>query len=135
MKVPGAGRGSLIWAWASVAGLVLGAFGPWVKAPFGTSISGLDGSNDGWIIIGLAAAAAALLAWIQRMPGRRTFGRAFFVFLAAGVCAVVAYHDRGNVSGHKMLAVGWGLNLTLVAAVSLGIAAIVVHANTTTPET
>lgn len=123
------GSGSLIWAWASIAGLVLGAFGPWAKAPFGTSISGLDGSNDGWIIIGLAGVAAAVLTWIQRKPGRRVFGRALLIFVAAGVSVLISYHDRSNVSGEKLLQVGWGLNLTLAAAVSLGVSAIAVHAS------
>ena len=116
-----------IWAWISIGALALGSFGPWVKGPFGTSVSGLDGSNDGWLTLGAAVVAAILLARIQVAPGRRVVGRAFLLFLVAGIAAFTAIHDRSNVSDSKLLQVGWGLNLTLVAGISLALAAIAVQ--------
>jgi hypothetical protein len=122
------GLASIAWAWISVGALALGSFGPWIRSPLGGSISGLDGSNDGWLTLGAAVIAALALARIQIAPGRRVVGRVLLIVLAAAFAAFVAYHDRENVSHVKLVEVGWGLNLTLVAAISLGLAAIAVHA-------
>jgi Na+/H+-translocating membrane pyrophosphatase len=74
-----------------------------------------------------AVIAAIVLARIQIAPGRRVIGRVSLLLLIAGLSGIVAFVDRGNVSEKKLLQVGWGLNLTLVAAISLGLAAIAVH--------
>ncbi len=46
---------NLVWlGFAAAAGMVIGGFGPWGKVVglVNTSISGTDGSNDGWIVVG-----------------------------------------------------------------------------------
>ena len=118
-----------VWAWISIGALVIGSFGPWAKSPFGTSVSGFDGSNDGWSTLAAAVIAAIVLARIQIAPGRRVIGRVFLLVLVAGLSGIIAFVDRGNVSDKKLLQVGWGLNLTLVASISLGLAAIAVYAS------
>src|SRR5207245_10709136 len=51
----------LIWIGASALLMAVGAFGPWVKA-FAISVSGTDGSNDGWVVLGAAVVGAGLAA-------------------------------------------------------------------------
>jgi hypothetical protein len=118
-----------VWAWISIGALAVGSLAPWAKGPFGSSLSGLDGSNDGWSVLGAAVIAAIVLARIQIAPGRRVIGRVFLLLVMAGFSGLIAFVDRGNVSDKKLLEVGWGLNLTLVAAISLGLAAIAVYAS------
>lgn len=43
-------RGFMIAVGAGAAAMVLGAFGPWVKV-LTLSVSGVDNSNDGWLVI------------------------------------------------------------------------------------
>jgi hypothetical protein len=57
------------WAVGSLAGMALGAFGPWVTVVgfASASVAGTDGSNDGWVVVAAAVAAlVALLVHIRR---------------------------------------------------------------------
>ena len=109
-------------AWIAAFLMALGAIGTWVSAP-GRSVSGIDGTNDGWIV-GAVAVATALL--VYRVRGRRECG---LVMLAASlVSAGVSAYDRSHlerlVDGAALgplVRVGWGLNLDLLASVGLGI--------------
>src|ERR1051326_5453235 len=44
------------WGIGSCAAMALGAFGPWAHV-LGVSVGGTDGTNDGWIVLGLALLA------------------------------------------------------------------------------
>jgi hypothetical protein len=112
--------------------MLIGAFGPWGKVIglINTSISGTDGSNDGWFVVGAAVVGAlALFGWWQ---GR---GRwlALGPLLAGAAGLLVTYSDRGNVtdiesSSTTNLAhfqVGWGLNLAMGASAGLGVVGLV----------
>ena len=82
------------WGVASCALMALGAFGPWVTA-LGESVSGTDGSNDGWIVVG--AAVVGLIAdalTFRTVPGR---GKAVWCLLAGGLGTAVTIYDRHNV--------------------------------------
>lgn len=120
-------KGLQYWALASAAGMVLGAFGPWVKA-LGQSVSGVDGSNDGWFLI--ACAALGGLLFYATRPSR---GAGIWALLAGAGGVAITLYDRNNVQqaidqGGALTAalasVGWGLNLGLAASVSLGIAGL-----------
>ena len=39
--------------------MVVGALGPWATV-FGSSVSGTDGSNDGWLVVAAAAIGGGL---------------------------------------------------------------------------
>ncbi len=108
---------------AAVALVLLGAFGPWVKGPLGISVSGTDGSNDGWLVAGAAAIAGiCLLIYAQ---GRRKV--ALLIGLAASVASFgIALYDRHHVrhalANVPAAQVGWGLNLAMIASVGLALA-------------
>src|SRR4051794_36379945 len=104
------------WVLASAALMVLGAFGPWVKA-LGQSVSGTDGSNDGWAIAGIALLGALLF-----YGARERRAGAVFAFLAGGGGVAITLYDRHNVQHaidqggslvQGLASVGWGLNLAL----------------------
>jgi hypothetical protein len=108
-------------AWIAAFLMALGAVGAWVSTP-ASSVSGVDGTNDGWIV-GAVAVAAALL--VYRARGRRECG---LVMLAASVVSAgVSVYDRSHlerVAGQSLgplVRVGWGLNLDLLASVALGL--------------
>ena len=120
------------WGLASAAAMLLGAFGPWGKANIGfagVTVSGTDGSNDGWLVVAAAlvgggAVLAAQVRDSQRWP---------IVALLAGVASGwVTWSDRRNFQDRAdevdegIVQVGWGLNLALAASVSLVVAAAVI---------
>jgi len=116
------------WVLGSGVLMVIGGFGPWVTA-FGISVSGTDGSNDGWFVVAVAAIGGGLFYYMRQ---RRDAG--VWVILAglAGV-GVTAYDrsnvqnaiDRGGPFAQAVAQVGWGLNLALIASISMGIAGVV----------
>ena len=115
------------WVVASAALMVVGSFGPWAKV-LGFTVSGTDGSNDGWFVVAIAVVAGAVLLWKRRKT------QAGFAAIVGGVLgASVAMYDRSNVkdaaseSGEvgELVQVGWGLNLALVASISLAISGAV----------
>jgi hypothetical protein len=116
------------WVLGSAALMVLGAFGPWVKA-LGQSVGGTDGSNDGWLVVA-AAVIGGLLFYVTRR--HRAAGVWAFLGGIAGV-AVTLYDrsnvqdaiDRGGLFAQALVQVGWGLNLALAASVSMSLAAAV----------
>jgi hypothetical protein len=115
------------WVVVSAALMVVGSFGPWAKV-LGFSISGIDGNNDGWFVIAIAVVAGGVFLW------KRETTQAGFAAIAGGVLgASVAIYDRTNVKDAaaeggelgELVQVGWGLNLALVASISLAIAGAV----------
>lgn len=112
-----------IIAWVALgaaAAMVVGAFGPWIKAPFGISVSGTDGANDGWVIVGSAALGALGALGFGRL-GQRAY---CVITLAGGIAgAATGWYDRGEVRDRIEAAdfgsIGWGLNLSLVASAVL----------------
>src|SRR2546423_2647021 len=109
-------------AWIAAFLLALGALGTWVSAP-GSSVSGVGGAHDGWIVAAVAVAAGAL---VFRVRGRRECG---LVMLAASLLSLgVSAYDRthlGRVIGSTpvgpLARAGWGLNLDLLASVAPGV--------------
>ena len=115
------------WIVVSAALMVIGSFGPWAKV-LGVSISGTDGGNDGWFVIAIAAVAGAVFLW------QREVMQAGYAAIAGGVLgASIAIYDRTNIEDAadetgrlgELVEVGWGLNLAMVASISLAIAGVV----------
>ena len=75
--------------------MAIGAIGPWAKSPLGISVSGLDGSNDGWLILGCAALAGSVLFQHYRS---RSFGILFVALVVGVVGTGIAYYDRDNIN-------------------------------------
>jgi hypothetical protein len=118
----------LLWIEASAALMLIGAFGPWVKA-LGVSVSGTDGSNDGWVVV-----VAALFGGVLAAITYKNRGAGFFALIGGVAGLSTAAYDRNNVqdkisNGGDLLrsvaSVGWGLNLCLFASISLAIAGAV----------
>lgn len=116
------------WVFGSAALMIVGAFGPWVKA-LGQSVGGTDGSNDGWLVVA-AAVIGGLLFYVLRE--RRAGG--VWALLAGGAGIAITLYDRSNVQNaidnggaftQALVQVGWGLNLALAASVSMAVAAVV----------
>lgn len=116
------------WLLGSAALMVIGAFGPWAKA-LGVSVSGTDGSNDGWLVVAAAVIGGALF-WGTRV---QRYG-AMWGLLGGVAGAGITLYDRSNIQnainqagplGRALAQVGWGLNLDLLASISMAVAAIV----------
>ena len=107
--------------------MVIGAFGPWAKV-LAVSISGTEGGNDGWFVVAIAVVAGAVFLWTRETT------QAGYAAIAGGVLgASIAIYDRTNVKDAasengqlgELVQVGWGLNLALVASISLALAGAV----------
>ena len=115
------------WVAASVGLMVVGAFGPWVEL-LGLSARGTDSGNDGWFVVAVAVVAGAIFRWQRRTP------RAGAAAIAGGVLgAIITIYNRLNVgdaggeSGQaaELVQAGWGLNLAILASISLAISGVV----------
>jgi hypothetical protein len=121
------------WVLGSGVLMVVGAFGPWATV-FGFSVSGTDGSNDGWLVV----AAAAIGGGLYYAMRRRSDAGVWPLLAGLAGLAVTAY-DRQNLQVTGVFAgvvqVGWGLNLALIASVSMAIAGVfaVVQARRSAP--
>jgi hypothetical protein len=120
-------QGVQAWALGSAGLMVIGAFGPWAKV-LGMSVSGTDGRNDGWMLAAFAA-IAALLSFARSTS--KTTG--FWLVLAGLAGAGITLYDRNQFSaaisqagplGQALAQVGWGLNLAMLASISLTISGI-----------
>ncbi|MDT4891481.1 MAG: hypothetical protein QOE97_516 [Pseudonocardiales bacterium] len=110
------------WVLGSAALMVLGAFGPWVKA-LGQSVGGTDGSNDGWLVVAAAVIGGALFYATRAHRGGGVWA------MLGGVAGVaVTLYDRSNVQNaidkggtftQALVQIGWGLNLALAASASM----------------
>lgn len=115
------------WVVGSAALMVVGSFGPWAHV-LGLAVSGTDGSNDGWFVVAAATIAAAAFVW-QRETARA--GVAAIMGGALGAIATV--YDWSNLRDAAaesaeladLIEVGWGLQLALVASISLALAGVV----------
>jgi hypothetical protein len=115
-----------VWVLASAGLMLLGAFGPWVKA-LGISVGGTDGSNDGWLVV-----AAALVGGLIFLAARTQKSAGIWPLLGGIAGVAVTVYDRnhindvsnGNALASALVQIGWGLNLALIASVSFGIAGL-----------
>ncbi len=114
------------WVGISAGLMVIGGFGAWATV-LGISVDGTKG--DGWLVIGAAAFGAGLA---YAMRGTRWAGVWAIVGGVVGL-GVTAYdrshlesiiNNAGALAG-ALLRVGWGLNLALIASISMAIAGAV----------
>jgi hypothetical protein len=114
------------WVLGSAALMVVGAFGPWVKA-LGQSVGGTDGSNDGWLVV-----AAAVISGLLFYAMRAQRAAAVWPLLGGIAGLAITLYDRSNVQNaidkggpfaQALVQVGWGLNLGLAASASMTVAA------------
>jgi hypothetical protein len=120
-------QGIFWWVVASGGLMLIGAFGPWVKA-FAVSASGTDGSNDGWIVVGAAAVGAGVF-WLKG----ETKLAGVWPLLGGAAGTLTTIYDRGKVQDaideggaltQAVVQIGWGLNLAMIASISLAMAGI-----------
>jgi hypothetical protein len=123
---------TLIWFGLGAAvAMAVGAFGPWGKVVgiVNVSISGTDGSNDGWLVVGAAGVGVACLFAYAGVGKPAAIG----VLLAGAAGAAVGIYDRSNVtdlndeSGTNLasIEVGWGLNLAIGASIALAVIGLI----------
>ena len=116
------------WVLGSATLMVVGAFGPWVKA-LGQSVGGTDGCNDGWLVVAAAVIGGALFYATRANRGGGVWA------LLGGIAGVaITLYDRSNVQNaidkggaftRALVQVGWGLNLALAASASMAVAGAV----------
>ena len=102
--------------------MVVGAFGPWLKL-FGNAVRGTAVGNDGWIVVALAVLAGAAFLWMRRSQ------LAAIPAIAGGALgAYTAIENRrilDDVEDAEFFQIGWGLNLAILASISLAISGLV----------
>lgn len=126
---PGVAPGlrTAFWPAAVCAGgMALGAAGPWARGPLGTTVSGLDGPSDGWVLLG-AAAISGLCLCLHHMSARRgSLPLLLLVGLAGAGATLYDWQSLSSATGDSsdVVQVGWGLHLGLVSSVGLVIFAL-----------
>lgn len=111
------------WVLGSAAAMVVGAFSPWMKIFSGTS-RGIDGVNDGWLVVIAAVTGGAAFLW------KRDMASAGVVIGCGCLGGAFAIYDRMLTSDLAegtggLIRVGWGVNLTIIASISLAAAGLV----------
>ena len=108
--------------------MVMGAFGPWINA-LGVGVSGLEGSNDGWIVL-----CAGLLGGLLFFGTHTSAYAGVWALMAGVIGSVTTIYDRHHISSviakggplaSAVAHIGWGLNLAMLASISLTIGGIV----------
>jgi hypothetical protein len=113
----------VLWVLGSAAAMVLGAVSPWMKV-FGISSRGIDGINDGWLVVIAAVTGGAAFLW-KRDPA------AAGVVIGCGCLGgAIAIYDRvliGDTASESggFIQVGWGVNLAIIASISFAAAGLV----------
>ena len=110
------------WVAASATLMVVGAFGPWLKV-FGNPVRGTTLSIDGWIIVAFAVLAGAAFLWM-----RQSQLAAIPAISGGALGAYTAIQHRrlmNDVEDVEFFQIGWGLNLAILASISLAISGLV----------
>lgn len=119
----------LIWALASASFMLIGAFGPWAKVLGVVSVNGTDADHHGWFVIAFALLGALLL-----FATRTSRAAGTWAVLAGLAGAAITIHDhhrlasaisKGGPIAQAFVSVGWGLDLAMVASVSLALSGLV----------
>ena len=108
-------------AWIAIAGILVGVFSTWTTTG-ATTLNGIQGPNDGWLVVIVSCFA---IVWLRVME-RRSWTGAIGVLGVLGVAIVVCWtaiedwHDNRDVfdasAGHGLwLVVAGGVVLAAVA--------------------
>jgi len=106
---------AFIAAFASCFFALIGALGPWKSAGV-ASLSGVDGSGDGLIVLGAAFFAALGLLSFLGLGSRRALLEVRVLGVAAAATSIYWLQD---IDDESAVATGWGLNLDVCATVVL----------------
>ena len=98
-------RALFLWVFGSATAMVIGAFSPWMKL-FGFSSRGIDGINDGWLVVIAAVAGGAAFVW------KRDPASAGVVIGCGCLGGAIAIYDRVLISDTAkgtggLIQVGW----------------------------
>ena len=119
------------WAGISLALMVVGAFGPWVKVLGLVTINGTDGGGDGWLVIGAAGVAAVLLLiyaktrrkWLLVLPALA--GLAGAATTAYDITDISRLSSGSLFGASETFSAQWGIYLALAASLSLILATLI----------
>lgn len=119
-------RGIRWWVWISGGLMVIGGYGAWATI-LSLPVSGTVG--DGWFVI-IAGAFGAGLSYAMR--GSRSAGAWPLIGGVVGL-AITAYDrshledfiNHGGAVPQPPVHVGWGLNVALIASISMAVAGVV----------
>ena len=129
---------TLWWAVGSMVLMVIGAFGPWAKVLGIATVNGTDGGRDGWIVVGAAVVAAAVIATFLRWPRRWLLTLPILAGIAGAATAAYDINDINSLAPSSdslfgdvdVVDTGWGIYLALVSSVSLAVASIALWVET-----
>lgn len=124
-----------VWAAITVAGLIIGSFGPWVTT-FIANASGLNGDGKITLALGLAQLVALVIGGIRGPLGTQRALAAFAVGAAAAVVAIydwahiakasTVHNEGGFLDGIQIAQPGWGVQMVAVAGCGLALCAATV---------
>jgi hypothetical protein len=110
---------TLWWAVGSIVLMLVGAFGPWAKVLGIATVNGTDGGRDGWIVVGAAVVAAAVIFSFVRWPMRWLLALPILAGLAGAATAAYDINDINSLApssdslfgGVDVVDTGWGSTL------------------------
>jgi cobalamin synthase len=123
----------LVLGLISVAAMAGSVFGPWMTL-FGHSVSGLENGNHGSFVVAFAALGEIAFIAYLRKPG---WWKAAVAVVAGGAGTAVTLYDRHRAEHafssrftvvqalQSFARIGWGLNLAMIASISMGLAALI----------
>jgi xanthine/uracil permease len=129
---------TLWWAVGSIVLMLIGAFGPWAKVLGIAAVNGTDGGKDGWIVVGAAVVAAAVIFSFVRWPRRWLLTLPILAGIAGAATAAYDINDINSLApssdslfgGVDVVDAGWGIYLALVSSISLTLASIALWVET-----
>jgi len=105
-------------------GMFIGAFGPWAKAltlAGSVSVSGTDGSGDGWFVVVAAILAVLALLGAARRESAGLAAVASALGLASAAICIWDRHDFQFENESGLATAGWGVNLAAITSIGLAI--------------
>lgn len=107
----------LAWGLASAVGMAIGSVGTWFTAgPF--SVAGTTGGGDGWFTLAIGVIAGILVA-LRRLPWLTLPAAIVALGISLGDAIRFLSQEDDGSEWFGGLALGWGIVLVIVAAVSL----------------
>lgn len=120
-------RGPLYALIGGAVAAIVGSVGPWVNALF-VSVSGTTGDGRITLVLALIALGAGWWALRGGSAGAGTLGAIAGILIAvtAGYDLIQIYGTTGKILGEdvQVASPGWGIWLTLVAGVAVGVGAL-----------
>ena len=114
------------WIAASLALMLIGAFGPWARVLDVQTINGTGGGRDGWVVVAAAVLAVLLLLVYVKFRKRWLLVGSLLAGLVGAATAAYDISDVQSVAvyGTSVADPQWGIYLALIGSASLAVASL-----------